>query len=203
MANGRPGRSRSEASWQAILEATRDELAAQGYDRLSIDRIAAAAGVGKQTIYRWYPSKSSLVAECILRGYVITPAIPIGYTGDVRVDIADWVNEFASGSRSPEGAALIRAGTAAAAEDADVAARYSEIAVGTEQALATRIQSAVEAGQLSPSTPAVTMAETIVGALVYRVVSRQELTPGFTAELVAVVFGDASAGPARTGAIAR
>ena len=71
--SARPGRARSEAARHAILEATREELTERGYDKLSIDRVAAAAGVGKQTIYRWYSSKSVLVAECILLGYVFRP----------------------------------------------------------------------------------------------------------------------------------
>ncbi|GAA1444255.1 TetR/AcrR family transcriptional regulator [Leifsonia poae] len=195
MATGRPGRTRSEKSWQAILEATRDELAAQGYDRLSIDRIATAAGVGKQTVYRWYPSKSSLVAECILRGYVVTPGIDILETGSVRDDIAAWLEAFAAGSRSPGGAALIRAGTAAAAEDEEVAARYAEVTKKTEDALVERLETGIAAGQLPAETPAATLAEALVGALLFKVVARQEISPQFISDLLNLVFTKESLHP--------
>ena len=68
----RRGRTRSEEARAAILRATRDELTANGYDKLSIDRVAAAAGAGKQTVYRWYPAKSALVADCIIGGYLLS-----------------------------------------------------------------------------------------------------------------------------------
>lgn len=190
MTTARPGRSRSETAWKAILEATRDELATQGFDRLSIDRIASAAGVGKQTVYRWYPSKNALVAECILRGYVITPSIGVADSDDVRRDVARWLEDFAAGSRQPNAAALIRAGTAAAAEDPDIAARYQEVVSANEDALVSRLERGVGAGQLPGDTPTAALAETIVGSLLYRVLTRQDITPEYTDDLFRVVFGD-------------
>ena len=189
MPDGRPGRNRSEAAWRAILAATRDELAAQGYDRLSIDRIATAAGVGKQTVYRWYRSKSALVAECILEGYVITPQIAVADTGDVRHDIRAWMQDFADGSRTVEGASLIRAGTAAAAEDDEVAARYQDaVAKVTQDVLASRLRRGVGLGQLPDHLVLETIAEAIVGALLYRILARREITPTFLDELIEVTL---------------
>src|SRR6201995_2352035 len=50
------GRRRNEAARAAILTATVDLLRDRGLDSLTIDAIAQAAGVGRQTIYRWWPS---------------------------------------------------------------------------------------------------------------------------------------------------
>lgn len=60
-----PGRPRSVRSHQAILKATLDLLGEVGYERMSIEAIAARAGVGKPTIYRRYSSKEELVADAI------------------------------------------------------------------------------------------------------------------------------------------
>jgi AcrR family transcriptional regulator len=57
---------RSQASRRAILAAALDLAGEVGYAKLSIERIAAAAGVGKQTIYRWWPSKGSLLFDAFL-----------------------------------------------------------------------------------------------------------------------------------------
>ncbi len=60
-----PGRPRSTQADEAILQATLELLAETGYDRMSIEAIAARAGVGKTTIYRRYTSKEEIVAEAI------------------------------------------------------------------------------------------------------------------------------------------
>ena len=57
----RPGRPRSIACDQAILRAALDEYAERGYDGMSVDAVAARAGVGKATIYRRYQCKTDLV----------------------------------------------------------------------------------------------------------------------------------------------
>ncbi|MBF4588359.1 TetR/AcrR family transcriptional regulator [Curtobacterium sp. VKM Ac-2887] len=182
------GRARSEASRRAILLATRDELTEQGYDRLSIDRIATAAGVGKQTIYRWYPSKSELVADCLVEGYIVRPILTTSDTGDVRRDITAWIEAFAEQSRVPAAASLTRAITAAAAENTAVAAHFQEQVRVTQDVLVGRLRAGIEAGQLRPGTAVATVAETIVGALLYRILTRQDLGDAFVADLADLVF---------------
>jgi AcrR family transcriptional regulator len=188
MADARPGRTRSEAAQRAILEATRDELARRGYDKLSIDRIATAAGVGKQTVYRWYPTKSALVAECVLLGYVFAPGIETPDSGSTRADIASWAKGFADNSIRPEAAALVRAATAASAEDADVAARYQEQVRASLAVLTDRLRRGMGTGEIKPETPVDTVAESVVGALLYRVLTRQPLTADFVRELIGTIF---------------
>lgn len=50
---------------EAILAATREILAEVGFARLSIEGVAKRAGVGKPTIYRWWPDKSTLVFDAV------------------------------------------------------------------------------------------------------------------------------------------
>ena len=57
------GPKRSERAHDAILEAAQAVLAEVGYQKASIERIAKHAGVGKQTIYRWWPSRAALFME--------------------------------------------------------------------------------------------------------------------------------------------
>ena len=59
----RGARRRSEHSHRAILEAAAELLEERGYAGVAIERIAARAGVGKQTIYRWWPSKTAIFIE--------------------------------------------------------------------------------------------------------------------------------------------
>jgi AcrR family transcriptional regulator len=56
---------RSARAHQAILTATTEMLTEVGYGALTIEGIAARAGVGKTTVYRWWPTKGALVIEAI------------------------------------------------------------------------------------------------------------------------------------------
>jgi len=64
-ADRKPGRPRSTASRDAILNATRTILENQSVREMSIEGIAREAGVGKTTIYRWWPSKTAIVLDAV------------------------------------------------------------------------------------------------------------------------------------------
>ena len=74
----RPGRPRSEASRQAILDATKRLLDTETVRDLSIERIAKEAGVGKTTIYRWWPSKAAVVIDAFFEAVVPKTPFPEG-----------------------------------------------------------------------------------------------------------------------------
>jgi AcrR family transcriptional regulator len=59
------GRPRDERARQAIHRATRDLLVEGGYGNLTIDAIARRAGVGRQTVYRWWPTKADVALEAM------------------------------------------------------------------------------------------------------------------------------------------
>jgi AcrR family transcriptional regulator len=61
----RPGRPRSVAADEAILDATVDLLAEQGFLGLSVEAVAARAGVAKTTIYRRWPTKDDLLMDAV------------------------------------------------------------------------------------------------------------------------------------------
>ncbi|GAA1645212.1 TetR/AcrR family transcriptional regulator [Actinoplanes couchii] len=187
MVEVRRGRARSEVTRRAILAATRDELTAHGYDRLSIDRIAAAAGAGKQTVYRWYPSKVALVADCLLADRVFDGVAPVADTGDLVADLRVWLRAFAAQFDRPDTAAFIRAATAAAAESDQVAIRfYEQSTAAAETALAERLRAGEAAGQLKPGVAAAT-AQSLIGAMLYRLLTRQPVTAEFADQLVSAL----------------
>jgi AcrR family transcriptional regulator len=85
----RPGRPRSEQARTAILAAAIDELTDRGYAELTTEGIAARAGVGKQTIYRWWPSKADVVLDAILDRASSTVAVPD--TGSLSADLSAFL----------------------------------------------------------------------------------------------------------------
>jgi AcrR family transcriptional regulator len=69
----------------AIVRATRELLLERGFDGLSIEAVAGRAGVGKQTIYRWWPSRHALVADVVLEDADKLLA-PVEHTADIGAD---------------------------------------------------------------------------------------------------------------------
>lgn len=59
------GRPRSDAARRAILDAAYDLVVSHGYAEVTMDAIAAHAGTGKQTIYRWWAGKADLVLDAL------------------------------------------------------------------------------------------------------------------------------------------
>ena len=66
---------RSSKSHEAIIDATVKLLGSSGYVDFSIEKVASQAGVGKQTIYRWWPSRADLVLE-VWRDRLLPPLAP-------------------------------------------------------------------------------------------------------------------------------
>jgi AcrR family transcriptional regulator len=83
------GRRRNKQCHQAILEATLKLVTERGYPAVSIEAIAAAAGVGKQTIYRWWSSKASVVFEALSNSIVVSNP-PID-KGNVQADLEEFL----------------------------------------------------------------------------------------------------------------
>ncbi len=81
----RAGRPRSEEADHAILDAALDALVEDGYAGMSIEGIAARAGVGKATIYRRWPGKAEMLVDALsLRACFDVPLVD---TGDLRADL--------------------------------------------------------------------------------------------------------------------
>ena len=99
------GRPRSEASTQAVLTAAERLFGANGYSGTSIEAIAKEAGVGKQTVYRWWPTKSHLAAEIYEK---LAPRSKIAPdTGNLRSDIATMLRTLFDAYAAGPAAALL------------------------------------------------------------------------------------------------
>ncbi len=100
---------RRESSRLAILAAALALCREEGYARLSVEAIAARAGVGKQTIYRWWPSKGAVLLEALEREVAGSANVPD--TGDIVADmrtvVGNLVRRHADPSFGPHVAALI------------------------------------------------------------------------------------------------
>lgn len=106
-----PGRPRSEQARQAILRSTSRLLQRTGFAELSIEAIAAHAGVGKATVYRWWPDKGALVVDAFASSAEGELHFPD--SGSVFKDLSLQMNQFLAILRSRRGrivAAVIAGG---------------------------------------------------------------------------------------------
>lgn len=79
----RPGRPRSEEARIAILDAAIELMLERGIGSVTIEEVAAKAGSGKATIYRWWPSKGLLALDALDRALSATRR-PVVETGSLR-----------------------------------------------------------------------------------------------------------------------
>ncbi len=96
-----PGRPRSAEAHRAILDAVLVVLAEEGFGGLSVEGVAARAGVGKATIYRRWPSKVPLVIEAV--DTVASERISAPDTGSVRGDLTEFLNQLVRAMDGPDG----------------------------------------------------------------------------------------------------
>jgi AcrR family transcriptional regulator len=115
------GRPRSVRSHQAMLQATLALLAEVGFEAMSIDAIAARAGIGKTTIYRRYGGKAELVADAIER---IREEIAIPDAGSLGRDIDALIENAAQITLTPLGRQSVAMIMSSAASNAEFAQIY-------------------------------------------------------------------------------
>jgi AcrR family transcriptional regulator len=198
MSGRQRGRPRDPRAHRAILEATRELLTSGGYEQLTIEAIASRAGVGKQTLYRWWRSKAAIVAEAALSGYLIADERPMADTGDVAADLRAWLRERFTELTDPSLIALIRGLTAAAAEsETDAARLYEQFTGRFQRELVRRLAAGAERGQVRGDADLTAAADAVIGTLLYRVLARPSTTAQDGADgLVELLF--AGVGPGTT-----
>lgn len=163
---GGPGRPRSAATHAAILAAVAELLAEGGYPAASIEAVAARAGVGKQTIYRWWPGRPELVLEHLIGIAATLPSPDTGQlAADLRIYLGATCHGWTAGGTGPVVAALM----AHAQVDAPFATRfYRELIAGRRAALRTLLSRGQARGELAPSRNLDLLLDMIYGPLWYR-----------------------------------
>jgi AcrR family transcriptional regulator len=160
------GRRRNDAAKEAILDAAFRLLIGPGTESLTIDAIAAEAGVGRQTIYRWWPSKGAVVADALARhAQVIVPERDTGsFTADLKAFLAD---SFA-GLEDEGLASRLRQIVAAAQQDEHVARVLEDFTAIRRAALRALLKRGQDAGELPLDADLDMLVDMAYGVLYYR-----------------------------------
>ena len=157
---------RSERARRAILDAALALCRARGYDGTTIEAIAADAGVGKQTIYRWWPSRPALVADVLLED-ADTIVGSVAHTDDLVADLVRWASKLAATLTTERGSAMLRILTVATMEHEDTAIKLRD---GFGSPLRESVQARLLAEGIDDAT-ARSATDAIVGGVVYPILS--------------------------------
>lgn len=161
------GRRRSERSHRAILEATQQLLVERGYPAVSIEGIAARAGVGKQTIYRWWPSKAALVLEAYLAGEDAVSHPPEGHIA--REDVRALLSWLIAVLAEPTGGAVVAALVAELPHDPDLAGGFRrDVVPARREAMLAALERARERGEIRADADLELAVDELHGAVFYR-----------------------------------
>ncbi len=162
-AGGRlPGRPRKPATDRRILDATLRLMAEQGYARMSMDHVAALAGVSKPTIYRRYPGKIQLAMAAIVAYCADTPACE---TGDTRTDLLGQLNQLRHALDRPNGMGMVGTVLAEERETPRLLAGFREHLIAPRRAaLRGILERARDRGELRPDADLAIAATLLAGA---------------------------------------
>src|SRR5579883_2770196 len=162
-----PGRPRSSEVHEAILRSAIELLSTSGYEHMSIEAVAAHAGVGKTAIYRRWSTKEELIVDA-LSTVKMHPEVP--EAGDVQQDLIVWIEAFIKSLDNPierQGLALL-IGTLL--PHPQLAERYwSKYAVLVSQSLVAVLQHGQKRGEIRPDIDLDTVVDIISGTVFYQV----------------------------------
>ncbi|KAA9155300.1 TetR/AcrR family transcriptional regulator [Amycolatopsis acidicola] len=165
----RSGPRRDPLAHEAILSAARDLVAEVGYDQATVEAIAARAGVGKMTVYRWWPNKAAVVTEAVA-DRLAPPPVPD--TGSVGEDALEYLRGLVRTLTLLGDPTVVAGALAERGEDGRMALRdilRDRFEPGTQL-----LRRGVERGELPADLPVAAIVESWAGYALYRIVFLQE-----------------------------
>jgi len=173
---------RVERSRRVILEAVLDELGAVGYGTLTIEAVAARAGVGKSTIYRHWPGKLELVEDAFR---TLKAPVTVSETGTLREKVVGVIEQIACLVEQSTYSACMPALIEAAERDPQVRDFHCRFSAERRAVLVDLLRDAVDTGELPPGTGPELLADALVGPiLLRRLMLGQPVGPAIAPELV-------------------
>jgi AcrR family transcriptional regulator len=189
----RPG-GRTARTRAAVLQATVAELVTRGYGALTVEQVAARAGVHKTTLYRRWGGKQGLVAEAVEA--FAAGAVQVPDTGTVDEDLRRWARSIVAMLTAPDSGAVVRAlfATGDSPTTRDLRRRFYRTRAALVEPIVER---AVARGQLPAGTDAAAVIRQVGAPLYYRFLVIAEPLTAADADRAA----DAAVAAARAGVL--
>ena len=173
---------------KAITEAVLDELAEQGYARLSMEAVAKRAGVGKSALYRRWPSKQEMAISVVSEFSLARVAVPD--TGSLRGDLRESLDALVAWLTHPRFSRILPDLVAEMARNPGLADLVDTM-VGTprRERVAAVFHRAVERGELRADTDLELVLDLFAAPIYWRVTVRAaEAEPGYVDKLTDTIL---------------
>ena len=176
-----PGRPRSEASHQAIIQATLALLLEVGYGALTMEAVRDRAGVGKATIYRRWSSKEELVRDTIV---FLHEDFAAPDTGSLRGDYETLAGAVRASASRGGAAMLMPRLLGESVHDPELFAIFrANLVEPRRAALRSVLERAVARGEIRPGIDPELMVDLFAGPAVYRLlITGGDMTQMFSVE---------------------
>ena len=172
----------------AIVAAFYDELTEDGHERLTMDRVAARAGVGKAALYRRWRSKEQMIAELVatLGGDESTPAPDLG---SLRDDLYAWFADAVVLGRDPLLRQVMAYAIAMARSSPELIEAMRGVPGPDRDSARVILQRAIDRGELAPDTDLQIALDIITGPIWRRVmIAGDTLDPDYAKRITAMVL---------------
>ncbi|MFD5464023.1 TetR/AcrR family transcriptional regulator [Kitasatospora sp. NPDC127059] len=161
------GRRRNEAAHRAILDAALRLLADSDGTPVTIDAIARTAGVGKQTVYRWWPSKGAVLLDA-LTDRADQDVTDHPDTGTLRTDLRAFIGTTFDAAQRGTTASALRTVAREAARDPHLAELMQTFTATRRTALHELLTRGRERGELADHADLDLIVDQVYGVFWYR-----------------------------------
>ncbi len=176
---------------ERVLSATLRELARIGYGALSIEEVAAAAGVNKTTVYRRWPTRAALVRAAL--GSMREQVTCAPNTGSLRSDLLSMARSILAFASSAEGHSVIRMVFAESMEP-ELAEIASSLRRERDAVPKAMVEAAIQRGELPKGADTLLLMETLFGSIVHRMfLTREPVDSLFLERLIDLLLLGATA----------
>jgi len=169
------GRPRDPQTDERIIEAAAELMRQRGFERMTVDDVAAQAGVGKATVYRRWPSKDDLAVAAMERLYAVE--IPQPDTGSIWSDLEQSYRSVIAFIATREGEAYLRMSIAESVRDERIARLYRTATERAEDQAREMYRRAIKRGEVRDDCDIDCSVQWLGGLIAMRAITNRPL-PG-------------------------
>jgi AcrR family transcriptional regulator len=193
----RPGRPRDARAGEVIAEAAAAVLADVGPQGFTVEAVASAAGVGKATIYRRWPTRGALMLDAASRLHLEVRPVD---TGSVREDLTTHLIDLATKLTTTPSGKLLASVLAEAFVNPDMRTRLRAFIIDRRSIAKRAVERGIARGELPAGTDPEVVLDVLGSPVFFRFLTGDDLVdPAVIAWTVDAVVSGANAIAARRG----